>query len=226
MRDIVNQTENLAFKPYKYKNLTFCGRISRSATELFRSDPDGSVSDAELERYKLYISSPLGAVITAHTCVMPEGRSNAGQNAAWDDSFAPGHIRLAQIVHSAPFGTKALMQLGHGGMKGRGFGGLRIFTPDSMSRSEIADTVKHFAKAAARAKKWGYDGVQLHGAHSYLLSEFFYPEYNHRSDEYGCGSENRFRIIREAAEAIKTECGGGFPVYLKINSNDRDNSRE
>jgi 2,4-dienoyl-CoA reductase-like NADH-dependent reductase (Old Yellow Enzyme family) len=97
-------------------------------------------------------------------------------------------------------------------------GGLPVYTPDSMTAGQIQETVRAFANAAIRAKTCGFDGIQLHAAHMYLLSQFFYPQYNHRTDAYGGSGEKRFRIIREIAEAVKEACGEDFPVFIKINS--------
>ena len=102
--------------------------------------------------------------------------------------------------------------------------GLRVYTPDNMSESEITGVVKAFGAAAKRAVQAGFSGVMLHAAHMYLLSQFFYPEYNHRCDRYGGPAENRFRIIREIFEEIKTVCGDDFPIFMKINGDDRENT--
>ncbi len=99
------------------------------------------------------------------------------------------------------------MQLGHGGMKAEGNnGGLRVYTPGNMIETEIAEVIKAFGTAARRAMSAGFSGVMLHAAHMYLLSQFFYPEYNHRTDKYGGSAENRFRMIREIFEEIKMVC--------------------
>lgn len=189
----------------------------RSATELFCSTPDGHVVNKEIAAYEELAKEPFGLIITAHTCVSPEGRSNAGQNAVWDDIYMEDQSRIAAIIHRGE--SKIILQTGHGGMKAEGSnGGRPVYTPDNMTPEQIRETVRAFAFAAVRAKACGFDGIQLHAAHMYLLSQFFYPQYNHRTDAY-CGSgENRFRIIREIAEAVKEACGDDFPVFIKINS--------
>lgn len=207
------------------KNLTMPSRLVRSATELFAALPDGHTNPIEAGYYAELSHEPLGLIVTAHTCVSREGRSNLYQNALWDDEFIPDAEKIAAAAKSG--GVPTVMQLGHGGMKAEGNnGGLRVFTPDNMSAEEIKTTTKAFACAALRAKRAGFDGVMLHGAHMYLLSQFFYPEYNHRTDSYGGCAENRFRIIREAAEEIKTLCGDDYPLLLKINGDDRLDSEE
>jgi 2,4-dienoyl-CoA reductase-like NADH-dependent reductase (Old Yellow Enzyme family) len=95
-----------------------------------------------------------------------------------------------------------------------------------MTKEQIAGVAEAFGQAAARAKRCGFDGVMLHGAHMYLLSQFFYPEVNHRTDEYGGCARNRFRITEEAFLAVKKYAGDDFPVFMKINGDDRTASEE
>ena len=214
---------NKLFTPLPLKNITLPGRAVRSATELFCSTEDAHVYPYEYDVYRELADKPLGMIITAHTCVSPEGRSNRWQNAIWSDEYLAESAQIAACATSG--GVPCVMQLGHGGMKGEGNnGGLPVYTPDSMTKEEIRGVVKAFGKAAERAMKAGFSGVMLHGAHMYLLSQCFYPEYNHRTDEYGGGAENRFRIIREIFEEIKTVCGDRTPVFLKINGDDREDT--
>lgn len=204
------------FSPVSFRNITIPGRIVRSATELFCAGPDGHITEKEFNVYNELAKQPFGLIITAHTCVSPEGRSNAGQNAVWDDIFIEDQSRIADVIHRG--GSKIILQIGHGGMKAeRSNGGRPVFTPDDMSLIQIRETVAAFAEAAKRAVKCGFDGIQLHAAHMYLLSQFFYPQYNHRTDIYGGSGVNRFRIICEVTEAVKTACGDDFPVFIKIN---------
>jgi 2,4-dienoyl-CoA reductase-like NADH-dependent reductase (Old Yellow Enzyme family) len=212
-----NYRSHAAFSPVSFRHITLPGRLVRSATELFCSSPDGHVVNKEIAAYEALSEEPFGLIITAHTCVSPEGRSNAGQNAVWDDIYMEDQSEIASIIHRG--GSKIILQTGHGGMKAEGYnGGRMVYTPDNMTQKQIRETVRAFADAAVRAKSCGFDGIQLHAAHMYLLSQFFYPQYNHRTDVYGGSSENRFRIIREIAEAVKTACGDDFPVFIKINS--------
>ncbi len=217
--------ETNVFTPLTLRNIRLPGRTVRSATELFCSYPDAHVHPFEVELYRELADSSLGMILTAHTCVAPEGRSNLYQNAIWSDEYLDDAKDIAAAASAK--GTPVVMQLGHGGMKAEGNnGGLRVYTPDNMTEAEIAGVVRSFGAAAQRAKKAGYSGVMLHAAHLYLLSQFFYPEYNHRSDRYGGCAENRFRIIRESFEEIKTVCGDDFPVFMKINGDDRENTAE
>ena len=197
----------------------------RSATEFFCADENGHIPQFELDAYEKLAKQPLGMIITAHTCVSPEGRSNKRQNAAWSDEYLDECTVLAKTAKSG--GVPVIMQLGHGGMKAEGNnGGLPVYTPDSMTTDEIRGVIRAFGRAAKLAKDAGFDGMMLHGAHVYLLSQCFYPEYNHRTDAYGGSAENRFRIVREAALEVKKTCGDDFPVFLKINGDDRNNTED
>ncbi len=215
--------ENKLFSPLSLKNIILPGRAVRSATELFCSYPDAHVHPFEFDVYHELASESLGMIITAHTCVAPEGRSNRYQNAIWSDEYLDDARKIASTASSN--GTPVILQLGHGGMKAEGNNdGLRVYTPDNMTEAEIAGVVKAFGAAAKRAVQAGFAGVMLHTAHMYLLSQFFYPEYNHRIDGYGGSAENRFRIVREIFEEIKTVCGDDIPVFMKINGDDRENT--
>lgn len=217
------KNKELLFSPLELKNITLPGRLVRSATELFAAGPDAHIPQYEVMLYRELAAEPLGMIITAHTCVSPEGRSNLYQNAIWSDEFIPDVVQIADSVPHVP----VIMQLGHGGMKAEGNnGGLPVYTPDNMTTEQIKAVVVAFGKAAGRAMTAGMDGIMLHAAHMYLLSQFFYPEYNHRTDSYGGCAENRFRIIREIFEEIKTVCGDKTPVFMKINGDDRDDTEE
>lgn len=212
--------------PLTLRNITLPGRIARSATELFCSFPDGHVHPYEVETYHELSSSGAGLLISAHTCVSPEGRSNKWQNAAWSDEFL-GDCRDIVKAAKSDKNVPIVLQLGHGGMKGEGNnGGLPVLTPDNMTHEQIRGVVRAFGAAAYLAKRAGFDGVELHGAHMYLLSQCFYAEYNHRTDGYGGSPLNRFRITREVFEEIKLRCGKDFPVLMKINGDDRENTAE
>ncbi len=206
----------LAEQPVAFKNIILPRRIVRSATEFFCSTENGHLVQKEIDIFQRLSEQPVGMILTGHTAVAPEGRTR-GQNAIFGDEYIEENCRLAEVAKR--HGVRCVMQLGHGGRKAEGQnGGLRVLTPDTMTVSDIQNTVKAFTDAAVRAKICGFDGVEIHGAHRYLLSEFFYPQFNHRTDAYGGSAENRFRIIYEIISAIKVANGADFPVFLKINS--------
>ena len=213
------------FLPLDLKRITLPGKLVRSGTELFCSLPDGHVREEEFAVYEALGRQPLGMILTAHTCVSPEGRSNPWQNAFWDDEYLPDAKRIAEAAQRQ--GVPAVMQIGHGGMKAKGSnGGLPVLTPDNMTAGEIRSVVRAFGKTAERAKRAGMKGIMLHGAHQYLLSQFFYPAFNHRTDRYGGSALNRFRIVLEAIEEIRKTCGEDYPLFFKVNGDDESASEE
>lgn len=211
--------------PLSLRNITLPGRVVRASTELFCAEPDGFIHPYEYEVYRELSDKGLGMILSAHTCVSPEGHANPYQNALWSDDHIEETAALIRIASA--HGTPVVMQLGHGGYKAEGSnGGLPVLTADTMSDADYHAVAFAFGNAARRAKDAGAAGIELHGAHLYLLSQCFYPEINHRSDRYGGSAENRFRIIRECFEAVKLACGDDFPVFLKINGDDRENTED
>lgn len=211
--------------PLVLRNLTLPGRIVRASTELFCALPGGFVHPYEYEVYRELSEQPLGMILTAHTCVSPEGHANPYQNALWSDAHLAESAELARIAGA--HGTPVVMQLGHGGKKADGSnGGLPVYTPDTMTAENFTQVARAFGAAAKRAKDTGFSGVELHAAHLYLLSQCFYPEVNHRTDCFGGSAENRFRLIRMCFEAIKESCGDTFPVFMKINGDDREGTED
>ena len=217
--------KSILFQPLELKHIVLPGRIVRSATELFASEPDGHAPACEFAVYDKLGGEPLGMILTAHTCVSPEGRANLRQNAVWDDGYFSDAVRIRK--GAGRNGIPVVMQIGHGGMKAeRHNGGLPVFTPDNMTEENIFSVVRAFGDAALRAKRAGMDGVMLHGAHLYLLSQFFYTKFNHRTDRWGGSALNRFRIIRACLDEVKKTCGEAYPVFFKINGTDEGNTEE
>lgn len=210
-----------AFEKIELKNLVLNGRILQSATESCYSSADGHVTDREIAMYADFATRPLGMIISGHTSISPNGKSGLYQNTLWNDSCKDEYRRLTNAVHSASPNAKIILQIGHGGARAaHRVSGCQMITPDSATASQISEVIGEFVSAAVTAKYCGYDGVQLHAAHGYLLSDWFYPEQNHRSDKYGGNAVNRFRIISEIIEKIKASCGDNFPIFIKINCTD------
>ena len=211
--------------PLTLRNITLPGRVVRASTELFCAQPGGFVHPYEYDVYRNLADKRLGMILTAHTCVHPTGHANPFQNALWSDEHLEEASKIAALASAN--GTPVVAQLGHGGYKAEGTTeGLPVFTADSMTAEDFGTVARAFGDAAKRAMDADYAGVELHGAHLYLLSQCFYPEINHRTDSFGGNAQNRFRIIRDCYEAVKEACGDHFPVFLKINGDDRDNTED
>ena len=142
--------KSMLFTPLSLRRITLPGRIVRSGTELFASGPDAHVPPCEFTVYERLGEQPLGLILTAHTCVSPEGRSNPWQNAVWDDGYIPEIRKIGALAQRN--GVPAVMQIGHGGMKAAGNNsGLPVYTPDNMTEEEIRNVAKAFGEAALSA---------------------------------------------------------------------------
>ena len=172
----------------------------------------------------------VGLIISSHAYVRPDGQAGPWQIGVYGDELTAGLKELTEAVHGA--GGKIVLQIAHAGrfapepLTGRpplvvsDFEGLSKSPRTEISIADIKEIVKAFADASARAKTAGFDGVQIHTAHGYLLSQFLSPIYNRRRDEYGGSLENRARVHLEVLGAIRGAAGKNFPVLIKINCRD------
>ena len=192
---------------------------------------DNKVNDEMIERYVALAKGGVGTILTGFTLVDGAERG-AGIMGMYDDSMIAGNRQLADSVHAN--GANILMQLVYLGsnyqskeprttpvlsassMTNPSTG----VTSQAMTKEEIKAVVKKFAEAAVRAKKAGFDGVEIHGCHGYLLNQFASPNQNKRTDEYGGSVENRYRLTIEVYEAIREAVGDDFPVWIKLMSQD------
>lgn len=192
-------------------------------------NPDGTVSDALLAYMQRQAAGGVGLLISEISAVHPSGIVTPAEVGSYDDRFIPGLKRLAQVMHSA--GSKAALQLHHAGResyyllkKGEAIGPSAapslVFgkPPREMSIELIHEIVAAFGAAAARAQEAGFDAVEIHGAHGYLLTQFLSAISNHRTDEYGGDFTRRARFIVEVAEEIRRRVGPDFPVLLRISA--------
>ena len=210
--------------PVQLKHLTLKNRVVRSAVHSFLADEEGRMTEAEYAMYAELAQGGVGTIITGHCCVDPRGRANATQVNIYDDADAAQFRRAVKTAHAA--GAVLIPQISHAGPRAIGHDDLAdvVARPlkkgreaRALTREEIGEIEQHFIAAAVRLKAAGCDGVQLHAAHSYLLSRFLDPTFNERTDAYGGSAENRFRIVREIIEGIQAACGAAFPILVKIN---------
>ena len=203
----------------------------RSATYEGKADPDGSPNEEITRIYRELSEGGIGTIITSYTYIAEYEKPADNQLGIYSDELTDKYRAVTEAAHSG--GSKIIMQLVHGSSckqadpdNARIIGPSAIAHPDSgltpkeMSISDIADMAELFAKAAARAKDAGFDGVQIHAAHGYQLSQWITPIFNRRNDEYGGSALNRFRIISDVYCAIREAVGEEFPVWIKINSSD------
>jgi len=218
------------FEKTRIGSLSLTNRFVYSATWDGNADDKGCCTSRNIDSVVERVRGGVGLVITGMACVSPEGKAAPWQLAIYHDEFIPALSKLSRAVHDAQ--GKIVLQLAHGGaysasaLTGRDVLGpsandSQLFPPcREISTAEIKQVVQSFGAAAGRAKKAGFDGVQLHSAHGYLLSQFLSPFFNKRTDNYGGSLENRARILLETFRAVRKEVGEEYPVFVKINSED------
>ena len=214
-----------AFAPYILAGVPLRNRFVRSAT-VSPYATDGMTGDAGMEYYRLLAKNQVGLIVTEMTYVSPDGQASQTQAGLCNDAAIDQHKKITEAVHRE--GGKIFIQLNHGGAASLGKEPLSpsgIPSPYTghpakvMIDEDIAAVIRDFSSAAVRAKASGYDGVQIHCAHGYLLSQFISPFYNRRTDKYGGTPENRFRFPAEVISAVLRAVGPAYPVCIKINSN-------
>lgn len=223
MKTLFDQTELLGLK---LKN-----RFIRSATYDGFADESGHLTERLFQMYQELAAGGAGALITGLTHVSGIEEPMPGQMGIYDDSFIPEYKKLTEMCHQ--YQTKIILQLAWlgsqnaPGTRGRTLWGPSAVTdlgykttPQEMTPEDIATVQDTFAEAALRAKKAGFDGVQLHVAHGYLLNKFLTPYYNRRTDGYGGSIENRARMVLETYQKIRAKVGTEYPVLVKINCDD------
>ncbi len=232
-REVEGKSEmQTLFTPKRVGSLELPNRFVCSATYECMAEESGEVGPELIKRYERLAKGGVGLAITGLACVHPSGRGYRRQIGAHDDSMIKGLKKLVDAAHQAE--GKIAFQLAHCGRQTtknmigrtplapsrRGRDPVNFVKPKEMTEDDIMETVQAFGAAAHRAVEAGADAVQIHGAHGYLVSEFLSPFFNIRRDAWGGSDENRFRFLKEVFEEIKKRVPDGFPVLVKINSND------
>jgi 2,4-dienoyl-CoA reductase-like NADH-dependent reductase (Old Yellow Enzyme family) len=208
-------------------------RLIRSATHESMAESSGAPSAAHEQLYTALAKGGVGAVITGYAGVQQDGRTSyPGMLMMHDDTLIPAYRQLTDAVHRHD--TPIILQLAHCGRQTRSaVTGMktvapsalkdRIFNeerPQELGERDIEAIISNFVSAARRAVKAGFDGVELHLAHGYLLAQFLSGYTNRRRDRWGGSTENKFRIVAEIMRRIREE-QGSFPVLAKINGFDQ-----
>lgn len=218
-------------QPMTIGGLTIKNRFVRSATAERLAKKDGSVDAKMVSLYKALAEGGTGLIITGHAFVRLDGKANARMSGIDSDDKIPGWREVTRVVHAA--GAKIAIQINHAGrqtseatsghppiapspipMPGGGA------PPRELTSPEILEIVAAYGRAARRAMEAGFDAVQLHGAHGYLISQFNSPYLNRRTDEWGGSPENRRRFVLAVYDAARKAVGEAFPIFIKINAAD------
>jgi len=193
---------------------------------MYSAEDDGLVTPFHQVHYATRAAGQVGLIILEATGVVPEGRISNKDLGIWDDAHIDGLRQLVEGMKA--YGAKTGIQLGHAGRKATVEG--EIFapsaiafssdyqTPTAMSEENIQHVIEAFKLAAIRAAKAGFDVLEIHGAHGYLISEFLSPATNKREDQYGGSQENRYRILRQIIDAIRSVWDG--PLLVRVSAED------
>ena len=218
------------FTPWRLGSLELPNRLVRSATWEGMAQDNGAVTD-ELAAFTGELADGgVGLIISGYAYVSPDGLGLPKQTGVYSDILVGGLTKMSDAVHAA--GGRIALQIVHAGGQTRSewiggptVGPSALVHPQfgeaqELSIDRIGDIVNDFAAAARRAVEAGFDAVQLHGAHGYLVNQFLSPNTNHRTDDYGGDLANRSRFCFEVYEAVRREVGPDFPVFIKLNSDD------
>lgn len=219
------------FQPITINRMELANRFVRSATYEALADNDGRVTDALIELYDELAGGEIGLIVVGYAYVQPNGKGAPGMLGIWSDDHTEGFGRLADIAHK--HGAKIAAQIVHCGRQtfdalidGTPVGPSPVptlkfgNTPRELSVPEIREIIEDFATAAARAKAAGFDAVQIHCAHGYLLNQFLAKGVNIRTDEYGGDIQGRAKALFDTYALIRRTVGDDYPVLIKLNCAD------
>jgi 2,4-dienoyl-CoA reductase-like NADH-dependent reductase (Old Yellow Enzyme family) len=228
----------MLFEPLRLRSgLTLNNRVALAAMTNFQSHADGLLADEELAWLARRADGGFGLIQTCAAYVALDGKGWPGELAIDRDECLPGLTRLAARLHDG--GAACMVQIFHGGVRadptltneqpwsastwhedGPAFVAPRVATAD-----DIARVIRQFADAAARAEAAGFDGVEVHGAHGYLLSQFLSRTMNPRTDGWGGDLTGRARLVREVLQACRARCRPAFAIGVRLSFEDFGNAR-
>jgi len=230
--------DDIIFQPLRFRNLTVKNRLFRSNISGRFDNYDGSGSYVRINWEEKFARGGVGAILSSFVPVAIRGRILPNYATLDSDGKIPFWRELGQRVHAHD--CKFILQLSHSGRQQDVPGVENLFRIAlsstgrtepfhgflcrAMTREEIRRTVEDFARAARRAREAGLDGVELHGANGYLITQFLSSAINNRKDDYGGPLENRARFVLEIVEAIRREAGRDFHLQVKINAEDYGNA--
>ena len=219
-------------KPLKVRSMNLANRLVMPPMATAKAEPDGKVSQALLDYYEEksrggYIS----LIIIEHSYITPEGKASFNQLSVSDDAAIPGLRKLAEVIHRN--GSKTAMQINHAGSAAvKEVTGTTPLAPSAIAnprrgdmpreitQQEIGDIVNAFKDAGRRVSEAGFDAVEIHSAHGYLLNQFLSPLTNKRTDEYGGDISNRIRLHLQIIQAVRSAVGPDFPIQVRLGASD------
>ncbi|HEY3314348.1 MAG TPA: NADH:flavin oxidoreductase, partial [Bacillota bacterium] len=219
------------FTPLTVKGLTFQTRIVMPPMANNMAPPDGSVTDRHVDHYTARAGRDVAVIMVEHSYVRPDGRAGERQLGIYDDALIPGLSRLAEAVKRA--GSLVGIQITHSGSRTtsgvagrtpRGPSNVVVpgdkEVPEPFPAEELPDIVRAFGQAARRAVEAGFDLIEIHGAHGYLLNEFLSPYTNRREDGFGGSPANRLRLPLEVVREVRRRVGMDRVLMFRLGSDD------
>ncbi|MEO7112489.1 MAG: NADH:flavin oxidoreductase [Polyangiaceae bacterium] len=218
--------------PFSFRNgVRSKNRVMLAPMTNSQSHEDGTLSDDELRWLTMRADGGFGIVMTCAAHVGKDGQGWAGELGVFDDSQIPGLTKIAKNSHDR--GALAFAQIFHGGLRAdEKVSGVRPWSaneadggPRAATEEDIARVITQFGDAAVRAHEAGMDGVEIHGAHGYLLTQFLSPIENTRADSWGGSLENRARLVREVMRAVRSRVPKSFVVGVRLSAEDFGNAK-
>ena len=218
------------FEATNINSMIIKNRFVRSATWEGMAKDDGTCTKRLIDLMSQLAKGGVGLIITGHAYTQKIGKAGPWQLGIYEDRLVPGLRAMTDAVHKNN-GT-IILQLAHAGMYANtgapgdialapsSISGYRKSPVQEMTLQDIESLVEDFGLAAKRAKKADFDGVQIHAAHGYLLSQFLSPVFNKRQDQYGGSIENRAAVLLEILKSIRKRVGQSYPVLIKMNTRD------
>ncbi|MGI6230566.1 MAG: FAD-dependent oxidoreductase [Tractidigestivibacter sp.] len=226
--------KSVLMDPVKVGRQTFKNRIVMTAMETRMSTPTGDVTQNLIDYYAARARGGAAAIVVENTFVDSiASRSSLASSGLNTDQLISGKYRLAEAIKDG--GAKAILQISHGGLQANAAAvpGQEALAPSAqaskfvgrmpraLEHDEIVAIEDAFAQAARRAKQAGFDGVEVHGAHGYLICEFLSPYTNHRTDEYGGSFENRLRFLQNILRKVREQVGRDFIVGVRLSGEEK-----
>ena len=218
------------FEHSTINGMKLANRFVRSATWEGMAADDGACTPKLIDLMVELAKGGIGFIISSHAYVSPAGQAGPWQLGVYNDALVPGLAAMAKAVHDN--GGKIVLQLAHAGffanakltgqtpMAPSNVEGFSKSARQEMTAEDIRDVVQAYGAAAKRAQNAGFDGVQIHAAHGYLLSQFLSPAFNRRNDAYGGDIRHRATALVEVLQQIRHTVGREYPVLVKMNCRD------
>ncbi|SFJ90646.1 NADPH dehydrogenase NamA [Thermoflavimicrobium dichotomicum] len=219
---------SLIFQPFQLRNCTIPNRIVCSPMCMYSANEDAKVTDWHIVHYGTRAAGKVGLLMIEATAVESRGRISMKDLGLWSDEQMEGLAKIVSFAQSQ--GVKTAIQLAHAGRKAVVNEPIIAPSPipfrssdpvpDEMTYTDIQNVIQAFGQAARRAKEIGFDIVEVHAAHGYLIHQFLSPLSNKRTDEYGGSLENRARFLKEVIRTVRDHWGEEAPLFVRISAVD------